>query len=282
MIATMVQRESDLTALASGFRSGVAPRWFEGLLWFSDPIGEAVCTVDLRGSVTALPLTGHAPVGLGFRPDGSLLISSAFDRQILRYDGETVGPVADLTDIVPGALGDMVVDDLGRAYIGCQAAGRSGAIVRLDIDGAMTVVAEDLETPKGIAISGDRKTLIVAESDPGRLTAFSIADRGQLFDRRIFAEEPGGAPTGVALDAAGGVWTATSTNGRFERVVFGGKVTDCIETRGNTADACALGGPGRRILFLMSSAENDPRMLLGARSSRVDAVKVDIPGAGSP
>ena len=65
-----------LTPLATGFCFGEGPRWFEGLLWFSDMLGEAVHTVTLGGSMTTLPLPGHAPSGLGFRPDGSLLIVS--------------------------------------------------------------------------------------------------------------------------------------------------------------------------------------------------------------
>src|SRR5260370_41345864 len=96
--------------LANGFCFGEGPRWFEGLLWFSDTLGEAVHTVDLDGSMGTLPLPGRTPSGLGFRPDGSLLIVSARDRLVLRYDGDDVTTIADLTDVVPDALGDMVID----------------------------------------------------------------------------------------------------------------------------------------------------------------------------
>ena len=144
-----------LTPLANGFCFGEGPRWFEGLLWFSDMLGEAVHTVDLRGSMSTLPLPGHAPSGLGFRPDGSLLIASAESRQILSYDGETVAPLADLAGAVPADLGDMVVDDLGRAYIGSQAR-EGGVIVRVDPDDTATVVAGDLDFPNGMVITPDR------------------------------------------------------------------------------------------------------------------------------
>ena len=80
--------------LANGFCFGEGPRWFEGLLWFSDMLGEAVHTSTMGGSLTTLPLPGHSPSGLGFRPDGSLLIASTEDRQVLRYDGETVVTIA--------------------------------------------------------------------------------------------------------------------------------------------------------------------------------------------
>ena len=91
-------------------------------------------TVNLQGSMTTLPLPGHAPSGLGFRPDGTLLITSTERRQILRYDGETVTVLADLAADVPADLGDMVVDYRGRAYVGSQAR-QGGVIVRVDPDG---------------------------------------------------------------------------------------------------------------------------------------------------
>ncbi len=144
-----------LTPLANGFCFGEGPRWFEGLLWFSDMLGEAVHTVDLQGDVTTLSLAGHAPSGLGFRPDGSLLIASTERRQLLRYDGESVDTLADLSDIVPANLGDMVVDDAGRAYVGSQAF-EGGVIARVDPDETVTVVAEDLDFPNGMVITAGR------------------------------------------------------------------------------------------------------------------------------
>ncbi|MDT5350460.1 MAG: hypothetical protein QOH91_3747 [Mycobacterium sp.] len=271
--------------LANGFCFGEGPRWFEGLLWFSDMLGEAVHTADMRGSLTTLPLPGHSPSGLGFRPDGSLLIASTEDRQVLRYDGETVETIAELTDLVPANLGDMVIDDAGRAYIGSQAFNGGGVIVRLDPDDTASVVADDLDFPNGMVISADRTTLIVAESTARRLTAFTIRDGdagGTLGDRRVFADGLDGPPDGIALDADGGVWTSMTLAHQFERIVEGGAVTDRIDMGDRVAIACTLGGPERRTLFLLSSTDAYPQRLIGTRQSRLDAVTVATPGAGLP
>jgi sugar lactone lactonase YvrE len=267
--------------LANGFCFGEGPRWFEGLLWFSDMLGEAVHTVNLQAAMTTLPLAGHAPSGLGFRPDGSLLIASTENRQVLRYDGDIVTTVADLSDTVPANLGDVVVDDLGRAYVGSQAR-EGGVIVRLDPDETFTVVAEDLDFPNGMVITPDGRTLIVAESVGRRLTAFAIGEDGSLSDRRIFAEGLDGAPDGIALDAGGGVWASMTLANQFERIVEGGIVTDRIDMGDRTAIACTLGGPQRRTLFLLSSTDAYPQRLIGTKLSRLDATTVDIPGAGLP
>ncbi|MGV0749862.1 SMP-30/gluconolactonase/LRE family protein [Mycolicibacter minnesotensis] len=273
--------QSTPTPLAGGFCFGEGPRWFEGLLWFSDMLGEAIHTVNLRGSMTTVPLPGHTPSGLGFRPDGSLLIASASDRQVLCYDGDTVTMLADLSELVPADLGDMVVDAAGRAYIGSQAYS-GGVLVRVDPDASVHLVTEDLDFPNGMAITPDGGTLIVAESMGRRLTRFTVDADGELRDRRVFADGLDGPPDGIALDAAGGVWTAMTLANQFERITEGGVVTDRIATGERAAIACALGGPKRRTLFLLSSTTAYPKHLIGTRDSRLDAVSVEIPGAGLP
>jgi sugar lactone lactonase YvrE len=269
------------TPLAHGFCFGEGPRWFEGLLWFSDMLGEAVHTSNMAGSLTTLPLPGHSPSGLGFRPDGALLIASAQDRLVLRYDGETVVPIADLSELAPANLGDMVIDHAGRAYIGAQAF-QGGTVIRLDPDDSATVVAADLDFPNGMVITPDGKTLILAESIGRRLTAFTIDDNGGLTDRRVFADHLDGPPDGIALDAQGGVWAAMTLAHQFDRITGGGAVTDRIDMGDRVAVACALGGPERRTLFLLSSTDAYPERLVGTRLSRLDAVLVDVPGAGRP
>jgi len=277
----MLSTVDTVTPLAQGFRFGTCPRWFEGLLWFSDKLGEAVHTVNLAGSVTTLALPGHTPSGLGFRPDGALLIACAETHRLLRYDGEIVAPVADLTDDIPANLGDMIIDHLGRAYIGSQGFA-DGVIVRVDPDGSTTTVAHGLDVPKGMVITPDHATLIVAESAGRRLTAFGIDCDGSLYDRRVFADGLDGPPDGIALDADGGVWAALTLARQFQRIESGGVVTDRVELGVSTANACTLGGPGRRTLFLLSSSDACPEDPAGTRLSRIDTLTVQCPGAGLP
>ncbi|QRY43551.1 SMP-30/gluconolactonase/LRE family protein [Mycolicibacterium boenickei] len=285
--------QTGTTELAHGFCFGEGPRWFEGMLWFSDMLGEAVHTVTLSGSMTTLPVPGHSPSGLGFRPDGTLLIVSTERRQVLRYDGDTVELLADLSDLVPAALGDMVVDEHGRAYVGSQARiggersdgeGRGGVIVRIDPDDQVTVVAEHLDFPNGMAITPDGTTLIVAESTARRLSAFTIDADGGLADRRVFAEGLDGPPDGLAIDVEGGVWAALTLAHEFQRFAADGQgeatVTHRIDADGRTAIACALGGAEGRTLFLVTTTDAYPERLIGTKLSRVDALMVEIPAPG--
>jgi len=267
--------------LAKGFAFVEGPRWFEGLLWFSDMLGAAVHTVDLHGTVTTVPLPGHDPSGLGFRPDGTLLIASTRDRRVLGYDGETVETVADLSALAPADLGDMVIDAAGRAYIGSQAYS-GGVIIRLDPDGSARVVADGLDFPNGMVLDEDRGRLIVAESIGRRLTAFTVTDAGELTDRRVFADGLDGPPDGIALDAAGGVWTAMTLAHAFERIVEGGAVTDRLDIGDRAAIACTLGGPDRKLLFLLSTADAYPKRMAGTQTGLIEVAQVEVAGAGRP
>ncbi|MCG7610038.1 MULTISPECIES: SMP-30/gluconolactonase/LRE family protein [Mycobacterium] len=272
--------QAGTTELAHGFCFGEGPRWFEGMLWFSDMLGEAVHTVTLSGSMTTLPLPGHSPSGLGFRPDGTLLIVSTERRQVLRYDGDAVELLADLSDVVPAALGDMVVDEHGRAYVGSQAR-TDGVIVRIDPDDRVSLVAEHLDFPNGMVITPDGTTLIVAESTARRLTAFTIDADGGLTDRRVFAEGLDGPPDGVAVDADGGVWAALTLAQEFQRFApDGSAVTDRVDADGRTAIACALGGVEGRTLFMVTTTDAYPERLIGTKLSRIDALMVQTPAPG--
>lgn len=272
--------QTGTTELAHGFCFGEGPRWFEGMLWFSDMLGEAVHTVTLTGSMTTLPVPGHSPSGLGFRPDGTLLIVSTERRQVLRYDGDTVELLADLSDLAPAALGDMVVDEHGRAYVGSQAR-TDGVIVRIDPDDRVTVVAEHLDFPNGMVITPDGTTLIVAESTARRLSAFTIDADGGLADRRVFAKGLDGPPDGLAIDVEGGVWAALTLAQEFQRFApDGSSVTHRVDADGRTAIACALGGAEGRTLFLVTTTDAYPERLIGTKLSRVDALMVETPAPG--
>jgi sugar lactone lactonase YvrE len=269
----------DTTQLAEGFCFGEGPRWFEGLLWFSDMLGEAVHTVNLSGATTTLPVPGHCPSGLGFRPDGTLLIVSTKARQVLRYDGDSIELLADLSELVPADLGDMVLDEAGRAYVGSQARD-NGVVVLINTDDSVRVVAANLDFPNGMAITPDGSTLIVAESTSRRLSAFSIATDGALSDRRVFAEDLAGPPDGIAIDAQGGVWAAMTLAHQFQRIESGGVVTDRVDIGERMAIACALGGAEGRTLFLVSTHDCYPDRMAGTNLSTVEALMVEVPAPG--
>jgi sugar lactone lactonase YvrE len=183
----------------------------------------------------------------------------------------------------------MVVDARGRAYVGNFGFdmyggedARDACIARVDPDGSTSVAADGMAFPNGTVITDDGATMIVGESYGGRLTAFTIDADGALGDRRLFAQLQGAVPDGICLDAEGAVWSACPLTGRVLRVRDGGDVLDEIKAIGEFAYACMLGGADRRTLYICTAASSDPKETVVLHSGRIEAIAVDVPGAGLP
>ena len=282
------------------------PRWHAGRLYVSDFYTGDVVAVDLDGGADPETVANvpAQPSGLGWMPDGSMLVVSMRDRRVLRVrDGGAPEVHADLSELAPWHLNDMVVDSRGRAYVGnfgfdlmSGAPIRTAGIIRVDADGSATVAAEDLSFPNGTVILPDARTLVVAETLGGRLTAFDLGDDGTLSNRRVWAKlsdtpdtedlgeliaAGGVAPDGTALDAEGAIWAADALGGRVLRVREGGEILEQISP-GTGVFACALGGADGRTLVMCAApsfAEHERR---DTREAQLLACEVDVPRAGLP
>lgn len=275
----------ELQVLTDGLVFGEAPRWRSDRLWFSDMHGESVWTVDLDGHrELVVELPGRKPSGLGFLPGGDLLIVSMLEREILRWDGVELSVHADLSRLVTTGLNDMVVGHDGNAYVGCYplVAEPAGPIVLVEPDGSARIVADDVVFPNGSVITPDGNTLIVAESLGRRLTAFDIEADGSLSGRRVYADCPGRGPDGICLDAEGAIWAAMPLAREFQRILPGGEIAESVTVDGRMAIACALGGPDRRSLFLLTANEHAEDALHGTHDGRIDVLRVPVAGAGLP
>src|SRR5690348_9473523 len=142
-----------LQLLADGFKFPEGPRWHDGKLWFSDQHGHRVYALSDAGAATVVTELEDMPSGLGFLPDGGLLISAMRSRRILRHDSTGLRTHADLSSMGDGWVNDMVVDGVGRAYVGFTF-GRvytnekaSAAVVLVDVDGTHRVVTDEVSIP---------------------------------------------------------------------------------------------------------------------------------------
>lgn len=277
-----------LSRLAGGFAFLEGPRWHDGKLWVSDMHDDRVLAVDPSGGYDVVVEVPGRPSGLGWLPDGRLLVVSMTDRRLLRLDATGLAEVADLSGVATFHCNDMVVDAAGRAYVGnfgsdFEAGGlpRPAALALVSPDGAVRRVAEDLAFPNGAVITPDGRTLIVAESFAARLTAFTIAPDGSLAHRRVWAELDGAGPDGICLDAEGAVWVAAPLAKQLLRVREGGAVLERIAT-GDHAIACILGGPARRTLFVLVSSSFNRDTCRERRDARIETTEVEVPGAGWP
>lgn len=264
------------------------PRWHGDRLWFSDMNDQRVMTVDMSGHSETIVRVDANPSGLGWLPDGRLLIVSMRDRRLLRLDPDGLHEVADLSQLASFHCNDMVVDAQGRAYVGNfgfdlenRATPAPAELILVEPDGAARVVARDLSFPNGAVITPDGSVLIVGETFGARLTAFDIAADGALGNRREWAALEGAVPDGICLDAAGQIWVASPTSGEVLRVREGGAVTSRVEVE-SQAFACMLGGPLGNTLFICTADSSDPAATARDRRGRIEIVEVDAAHAGLP
>jgi sugar lactone lactonase YvrE len=287
----MPDRTFATLADGGGFFEG--PRWHDGRWWVSDFYERTVTAIEPGGAREVVLTLEGQPSGLGWRPDGSLLVISMKDRRLLRRTGDgTVEEVADLSGVaaVGGHLNDMVVDAAGRAYVGnfgfdlmAGEAPSTTAIVRVDPDGGVTVAAEGLSFPNGTVITPDGSTMVVAETTGGRLTAFAVTDDGALVDQRVWAEIPGTSPDGCTLDAEGRIWAADALGNRLVRVAEGGEIVDEVPAPdGLGFYACMLGGDDGRTLLVCAAPDFFERNRSVAREAVLLTTTVDVAHAGLP
>jgi sugar lactone lactonase YvrE len=299
--------ERTVTPLLDGGAFFETPRWHEGRWWVSDFYREAVYTVTPDGTEELLLAVEHQPAGLGWMPDGSLLVVSMKDQRVLRraVDG-TVTTHADLSQFTDSSLNDMVVDARGRAWVGCfgfdlmaLADPRTAPLMRVDPDGSATVVAENLLFPNGSVITPDGSTLIVGETAGCRYTAFTIEEDGTLTGRRPWAEMAPPAPVdgsledtvakivvgpdGCTLDAEGHIWSADEAASRCIRIAPGGAIVDEITMpEGLNCFACALGGDDGRTLLLCAAPDFLEAHRRPVREGVLLTAAVEVPHAGLP
>jgi sugar lactone lactonase YvrE len=285
------RQADDLQMIVDGLGFPEGPRWHDDQLWFSDMPAHQVLRVDLEtagGRPEPVLTLADDPSGLGWLPDGRLLVVSMRERKLLRLDptGE-LATVADLSAHATGNCNDMVVDGSGRAYVGNfgfdmgQEEPRGAVLCRVDPDGTVTPVADGLEFPNGTVLSPDGSTLIVAESYGHRLTAFTVAGDGGLGDRRVFAALGGAAPDGICLDAEGAVWAASPVSKEVLRVADGGTVLGRITTGERRPIACMLAGPDRQTLVICTVGRHREMQERGG-TGRLEVLDVPVPGAGLP
>jgi sugar lactone lactonase YvrE len=277
------------SVLLDGLAFPEAPRWHEGRLWLSDFYKHRVIRVGLDGNAETIVQVPGQPSGLGWLPDGRLLIVSMTDRRLLRLDPSGLTVVADLWELAPFHCNDMVVDRHGRAYIGnfgfdlgANEPVKPTVLILVTPDGQARAVADDLLFPNGSVITPDGLTLIVGETFGARLTAFTIAPDGSLTNRRLWAKLNGAVPDGICLDAEGALWVASPRSAEVLRVLEGGEVTHRVGM-GDQPVACMLGGLDRRTLFILASrVVFDPEKACALQCGRIETLHVDVPGAGLP
>ena len=289
--------ERKLETLMKGLTFGEGPRWHENKFYFSDFYSHKVYSLDLSGKHEVIVEIPNQPSGLGWTPDGTMLIVSMKDRKLMSFKDGQLKERADLTEFSGFHCNDMVVDIDGNAFIGNFGFNtydgeeiKPTNLILVKPGEEPVLAADNLFFPNGTVITPDNKTLIVGETYAARLTAFDKSEDGSLSNRRIWADlkvnaEEGTVPLpdGMCIDEEGAIWVASPSTAEVIRVHEGGMISERIPVQTN-AFACMLGGEDRRTLFICTSNGSgvDPEAALREKSGKIEITQVDVPGCGKP
>ena len=289
--------ERKLETLMKGLTFGEGPRWYENKFYFSDFYSHKVYSLDLSGKHEVIVEIPNQPSGLGWTPDGTMLIVSMKDRKLMSFKDGKLTERADLTELSGFHCNDMVVDIYGNAFIGNFGFNtydgeeiKPTNLILVRPGEEPVLAADNLFFPNGTVITPDNKTLIVGETYAARLTAFDKSEDGSLSNRRIWADlkvnaEEGTVPLpdGMCIDEEGAIWVASPSTAEVIRVHEGGMISERIPVQTN-AFACMLGGEDRRTLFICTSNGSgvDPGAALREKSGKIEITQVDVPGCGKP
>jgi len=279
--------------IVDGLSFPESPRWHRGALWFSDIHAHKVYRLESGGKPEVIAKLYDRVSGLGFLPNGRLLVVSMLDRRLITVDSDGRQRWhADLAPLSHIFINDMVVDASGRAYVGSRnggnAASRSDSLILVQANGQALTLLSDMVSPNGAVITPDGKELIIAETAVGRLNRFSIMPNGGISNRQTMAELAGKHIDGICRDAEGGIWAGGGVGGLL-RISAGGVLERVYEFPDRMVLACALGGRDGKTLFLattdMSLVGNLNKIGYDRNrdkdvnsAGRIEAMTVEIPG----
>ncbi len=270
--------------MADSFVFLESPRWHNDRLYVSDVFGAKLYAVQEDGQRTCICEIDGRPAGIGILRDGTMIVVSCANKKLMKVSGNTLSEHADLSRIATGDLNDLAVDGDGRVYVGNFGYDLFGGAEKVltdlhlvEPDGSVRVAASGLEFPNGIVIKDEGRTLVVAETWCGQLTAYDRAGNGDLSNRRRFADLGKRQPDGICVDAEGAIWAGCYNTGEFVRVLEGGEITERIRFNGN-AVSCALGGKDSKTLYCCVYLGTDEELKERKPCSAIYTVEVDVPG----
>jgi sugar lactone lactonase YvrE len=232
-------------------------RW--GGLWWVDMLAGDVLSLTADGAVHRRHVARVAAAVRPRRQGGAVI---ATERGFALEDaGGVVRSLVEVWTDPTVRMNEGGCDPQGRFYAGSMAYDQhpgAASLYRLDPDGSVDVVLEDVTISNGLDFSPDGSVAYYVDTPTGRIDHFDY-DRGRgLTRRRPFVELPEGAghPDGLTVDAEGGVWVALYNGGAVRRYTTDGKLDAVVEVGPRKVTACTFGGEGLRELVITTSREN--------------------------
>lgn len=277
-ITDLIPLDSTLERIFEGcaFAEGPAAD-AEGNVYFSDAPNNRIMLYRVDGKTVVWKQPSQTANGMNFDHLGRLVTCCAGGatypggaRSVLRY--ELDGTVTNLASHYRGrrlnSPNDLCFDKQGRIYFTDPRYGDRAdveqdcmAVYRIELDGSLTRVIDDMETPNGILITKDNRRLYLVDHNPDAggartLLAYNIDGTGNCARQTVVHDFGAGyGGDGMVLDVKGNLYLTAGDGEAAGVYVFGseGQRLGFIQTP-EIAGNCTFGGSDLRTLYIAASS----------------------------
>jgi D-xylonolactonase len=224
---------------------------------------------------------GRTIGGFTMQADGSLLLF--MDQGIIARWREDI-PIEVISQIGrerSSRFNDVIADPRGRVFCGTMSSEEvKGSLYRLDADGSIHRLLQDVGCSNGMAFTLDGKGFYYTDSFAHEIYLFDYnVEVGSIGNRRIFArfDEAGGLPDGATLDADGRLWSAMWDGSCVVRLLPDGAIDKRIELPTRKTSSLTFGGDDYTDIYI-TTAGGHTKEADGPLSGALFRLSVDRPG----
>jgi D-xylonolactonase len=202
-------------------------------------------------------LEGEPIGGYTIQPDGALLLFMARGAIRLWNNGPLKTLRGEIPDERESRFNDVIADPAGRVFCGTMPTPkRLARLYRLDPDGTLTVVAEEVGLANGLGFTPDRRGLYFTDTHAQTIFLYDYDVRsGAISSRRVFAQNPpeDGRPDGMTVDAEGCVWSARWDGSCLVRFAPNGRELSRVVFPVKKVSSAIFGGPDYADLYVTTA-----------------------------
>jgi gluconolactonase len=215
----------------------------EGTIGKITPVGDSSVFIELPN--------GSIGNGIRFNSKGEMLIADYTNHNILKVEMITKQLSVYAHDSTMNQPNDIAIDSKDRLYASDPnwKAG-TGRIWRIDPDGKISLLEDNMGTTNGIEVSPDEKTLYVNESVQRKVWAYDLSDSGTIGNKRLLVEFPDFGMDGMRCDVAGNLYITRHGKGTVAKVSPQGKLLSEIKLNGTKPSNIAFGGTDGRTAYV--------------------------------
>jgi D-xylonolactonase len=244
-------------------RIGEGPLWHaaEQRLYWIDIADGRIFRYDPAARTHEQIHQGDVIGGFTIQADGALLLFMENGAVRIWREGELTTVIDETPDVRGSRFNDVVADPAGRVFCGTMPTeDRPGRLYRLDLDGTLRIVVDNIGISNGLAFTPDRGKLYHTDSTNRVIYRYDYDEEtGELGGRQVFVttHEDEGVPDGLTVDAEGFVWSARWDGGALFRYTPEGGIDRRIPFPARKVSSVAFGGADYLDAYVTTAGGDD-------------------------